>query len=71
MRVGSSEPDVQHVPLAETPTVTFHVGAEIKFRTRSPHAAIGNLMRVHFEFGFLGGHGHGNMAAGLVPPSLC
>ena len=63
LRIGSPESDVQHVPLAETPSVTFHVGAEIEFRTRSLHVAMGNLMRVHFEFGFVSRHWHTSMAS--------
>src|SRR5262249_12178256 len=53
VRIQSAETDVQHALLAETPTVTLQIGAEIKFRHFRANGAPRQLPLVHHPLGLL------------------
>ena len=48
--------DIQKVPLAKAPAVSFHVGTKVQFRRVFANTTARKLVGVHFKLGLLGYH---------------
>src|ERR1700761_2204107 len=53
MGIESSKAYVQNIPLAKTPSISFHIRTKIKFRNFTANGAQHLLLMIHLEFRFL------------------
>src|SRR5262249_4588403 len=56
VRIYSSQSDIQEILLAETPTITLHVGAKIELGRIATNARCRLLLRRHLELKLLRNH---------------
>src|ERR1700675_788090 len=54
MLIHSAQTPIQEVVLPKTPAVSFQIGTEVKFGDFGTDLAACPLVRIHFEFCFLG-----------------